>query len=48
MHERIALGPISQVEQEKQRQRLATYSWAKSAAAMLEFLAKPASGRSKQ
>lgn len=48
MHERIALGPISPVEQEKQRQRLATYSWAKSAAAMLEFLAKPASGRSKQ
>lgn len=52
MRERIELGRISPVEQEKQRQRLATYSWAKSAAAMLEFLAKPAtqsaSGRQKQ
>ena len=49
MHERIDLGRISPAEQEKQRQRLATYSWAKSAAAMLEVLAKPtpqtASGR---
>jgi glycosyltransferase involved in cell wall biosynthesis len=44
MHERIELGRISQAEQEKQRKRLMTYSWAKSAAAMLEFLAKPASG----
>lgn len=43
MRERIELGRISPVEQEKQRQRLMTYSWAKSAAAMLEFLAKPAS-----
>ena len=42
MHERIELGRISPAEQEKQRQRLATYSWSKSAAAMLEFLAKPA------
>jgi glycosyltransferase involved in cell wall biosynthesis len=42
MHERIALGRISPAEQEKQQRRLATYSWAKSAAAMLEFLAKPA------
>lgn len=42
MRERIALGRISPAEQEKQRQRLTTYSWAKSAAAMLEFLAKPA------
>lgn len=44
MRERIELGGISPAEQEKQRQRLSTYSWAKSAAAMLEFLAKPASG----
>ena len=43
MRERIELGRISPAEQEKQRQRLMTYSWAKSAAAMLEFLAKPAS-----
>jgi glycosyltransferase involved in cell wall biosynthesis len=42
MRERIALGRISPAEQEKQRQRLATYSWANSAAAMLEFLAKSA------
>ncbi|WP_426610883.1 glycosyltransferase family 4 protein [Bradyrhizobium sp. McL0616] len=42
MHERIDLGRISSVEQEKQRQRLATYSWTKSAATMLEVLAKPA------
>ncbi|WP_249209781.1 glycosyltransferase family 4 protein [Bradyrhizobium manausense] len=40
MRERIDLGRISTVEQERQRQRLATYSWAKSAAIMLEFLAK--------
>lgn len=50
MRDRIELGRISPAEQEKQRLRLATYSWAKSAAAMLEFLAKPAprtaSGRS--
>jgi glycosyltransferase involved in cell wall biosynthesis len=44
MHERIELGGISPAEQEKQRLRLSTYSWAKSAAAMLEFLARPASG----
>jgi glycosyltransferase involved in cell wall biosynthesis len=44
MRERIELGLISPAEQEKQRKRLMTYSWAKSAAAMLEFLAKPASG----
>ncbi|UFW91147.1 glycosyltransferase family 4 protein [Bradyrhizobium barranii] len=43
MRERIELGRISPMEQEKQRQRLMTYSWAKSAAAMLEFLAEPAS-----
>lgn len=43
MRERIELGRISPAEQEKQRQRLSTYSWAKSAAAMLEFLARPAS-----
>ena len=42
MHERIDLGRISPAEQERQRQRLATYSWAKSAAAMLEVLAEPA------
>ncbi|TWI60360.1 glycosyltransferase involved in cell wall biosynthesis [Bradyrhizobium huanghuaihaiense] len=42
MHERIVLGRISPAEQERQQKRLATYSWAKSAAAMLEFLAKPA------
>ena len=42
MHERIDLGRISPAEQEKQRERLATYSWTKSAAAMLEVLAKSA------
>jgi glycosyltransferase involved in cell wall biosynthesis len=42
MRERIALGRITPAEQEKQRLRLTTYSWTKSAAAMLEFLAKPA------
>lgn len=38
MRERIDLGRISPAEQERQRQRLATYSWARSAAIMLEFL----------
>jgi glycosyltransferase involved in cell wall biosynthesis len=49
MHERIDLGRISPAELQKQRERLATYSWTKSAAAMLDVLAKPsrqtASGR---
>jgi glycosyltransferase involved in cell wall biosynthesis len=42
MHERIDLGRISPAEQEKQRERLATYSWTRSAAAMLDVLANSA------
>ncbi len=42
MLERIELGRISPAEQKRQQQRLATYSWTKSAAVMLEFLARPA------
>lgn len=41
MHERIELGAISSVERERQQRRLATFSWSRSATAMLEFLAKP-------
>jgi glycosyltransferase involved in cell wall biosynthesis len=40
MRERIDLGRISPLEQAKQRERLATYSWTKSAAAMLQVLAE--------
>ncbi|MCG2631535.1 glycosyltransferase family 4 protein [Bradyrhizobium sp. WYCCWR 13023] len=40
MRERIDLGRISAAEQQKQQGRLATYSWTKSAAAILEVLAQ--------
>lgn len=42
MHERIDIGRISPAEQEKQRARLATYSWTKSGVAMLDVLARSA------
>ena len=42
MVERIAAGSISDHELQRQKGRLATYSWTKSAAAMLQFLGKPA------
>jgi glycosyltransferase involved in cell wall biosynthesis len=38
MLERISLGRISEQELQRQKARLATYSWSKSAAAMLRFL----------
>ncbi|MBC9876957.1 glycosyltransferase family 4 protein [Bradyrhizobium sp. INPA01-394B] len=40
MRERIDLGRISPMEQEQQRKRLATYSWNKSAAILLDVLGK--------
>jgi glycosyltransferase involved in cell wall biosynthesis len=39
MLERIAVGGISDTEREKQRQRIAAFSWRISAEQLLQFLA---------
>ena len=43
MRERLAKGPISDQERSIQQQRLALFSWQKSAEALLRFLAHPRS-----